>query len=45
MGIGVGDVITVQYETYNPVATTQEFELLVGEQSAFTSEIIHTYAE
>lgn len=30
--IGVGDVLTVRYKTYDPVATAEEFEVLVGDQ-------------
>lgn len=33
VGIAEGDVITVRYKTYNPVATAEEFECIVGEQS------------
>lgn len=31
--IDVGDVITVYYKTYDPVATAEEFEVLVGDQA------------
>lgn len=31
--ISVGDVITVYYKTYDPIATAEEFEILVGDQS------------
>ncbi len=31
--IAVGDVITVRYKTYDSVATAEEFEILVGDQS------------
>ncbi len=30
--IAVGDVITVHYKTYDPIATAEEFEVLVGNQ-------------
>ena len=33
LGIGEGDVITVHYKTYDPIATAVEFEVLVGDQS------------
>lgn len=32
-GIHEGDVLTVHYKTYNPEATAEEFEILVGKQS------------
>ena len=32
-GILQGDVLTVHYKTYDPVATAEEFEVLVGDQS------------
>lgn len=32
-GISVGDVLTVHYKTYDPVATAEEFEVLVGDQT------------
>ena len=31
--IAVGDVITVYYKTYDPIATAEEFEVLVGDQN------------
>lgn len=31
--VGVGDVITVHYKTYDPIATAEEFEVLVGDQT------------
>ncbi len=33
LAIAVGDVITVYYKTYDPIATAEEFEILVGDQS------------
>ena len=32
-GIGEGDVITIRYKTYNPTATAEEIECLVGVQA------------
>ena len=32
VGIAEGDVLTVHYTTYDPVATANEFEILVGDQ-------------
>ena len=32
LGIAEGDILTVHYTTYNPVATAEEFEILVGDQ-------------
>ncbi len=32
LGISEGDVLTVHYTTYDPVATAKEFEVLVGDQ-------------
>lgn len=32
-GIAAGDMITVYYKTYDPAATEDEFEILVGEQA------------
>ena len=31
--VAAGDVITVHYKTYDPVATAEEFEVLVGDQT------------
>lgn len=33
LGIDEGDILTVHYTTYDPVATAAEFEVLVGDQS------------
>ena len=33
LGIDEGDILTVHYTTYDPVATAEEFEILVGDQS------------
>ena len=33
LGIAEGDVLTVHYVTYDPLATADEFEVLVGDQS------------
>lgn len=33
LGLAEGDVLTVYYKTYDPVATAEEFEVLVGNQS------------
>ena len=33
LALGVGDVITVYYKTYDPIATAEEFEVLVGDQA------------
>ncbi len=33
LGLAEGDIITVHYKTYDPVATAAEFEVLVGDQS------------
>ena len=33
LGIAEGDILTVHYTTYDPVATAEEFEVLVGDQS------------
>ena len=32
LGISEGDILTVHYTTYDPVATANEFEVLVGNQ-------------
>lgn len=32
VGVAVGDVLTVYYTTYDPVATAEEIEVLVGDQ-------------
>lgn len=32
LGIAEGDILTVHYTTYDPVATADEFEILVGDQ-------------
>ena len=32
LGIAEGDILTVHYTTYDPVATANEFEVLVGDQ-------------
>ena len=32
IGIAEGDILTVHYTTYDPVATANEFEVLVGDQ-------------
>ena len=32
VGIAEGDILTVHYTTYAPVATANEFEVLVGDQ-------------
>ena len=32
LGIAEGDILTVHYTTYDPVATAEEFEVLVGDQ-------------
>ena len=33
IGVAEGDILTVHYTTYDPVATANEFEILVGDQS------------
>ena len=33
IGIAEGDILTVHYTTYDPIATANEFEVLVGNQS------------
>ena len=33
LGMAEGDIVTVHYKTYDPVATAAEFEVLVGDQS------------
>ena len=40
LNISVGDVITVYYKTYDPIATAEEFEILVGDQSADIDKIM-----
>ena len=40
LNIAVGDVITVYYKTHDPVATAEEFEVLVGDQSADIDKIM-----
>lgn len=32
LGMSEGDVVTVHYKTYDPIATAEEFETLVGDQ-------------
>jgi hypothetical protein len=32
LGIAEGDILTVHYTTYDPSATADEFEVLVGDQ-------------
>ncbi|MBR5322182.1 MAG: chloride channel protein [Clostridia bacterium] len=41
IGISEGDVITVRYKTYNPVATAEEFECLVGVQSEHIKSLMN----
>ena len=41
-GICEGDVITVHYKTYNPEATAEELQILVGEQSPEIEEAMHS---
>ena len=41
VGVASGDVITVHYKTYNPEATAEEFEYLVGNQSERIHRIMH----
>ncbi len=38
--IAEGDVLTVHYKTYDPIATAQEFEILVGDQSEDIDKIM-----
>ena len=38
--IGEGDVLTVRYKTYDPVATAEEFEVLVGDQPEHIDRIM-----
>ena len=40
LGIAVGDVLTVRYTTYDPLATADEFEVLVGDQSEEIDKIM-----
>ena len=40
VGIAEGDILTVHYTTYDPVATANEFEVLVGDQCAEIDEIM-----
>jgi len=40
LGIHEGDVITVHYQTRNPVATAEEIKVLVGEQSEEINRIM-----
>ena len=38
--VAEGDVLTVHYKTYDPVATAEEFEVLVGDQSEDIDKIM-----
>ena len=38
--ISEGDILTVHYKTYDPTATAEEFEILVGDQSEETDRIM-----
>lgn len=40
LGVAAGDILTVRYKTYDPVATAAEFEILVGDQSKETDKIM-----
>ena len=40
IGIAEGDILTVYYTTYDPVATANEFEVLVGDQSPEIDKIM-----
>ena len=40
LGIAEGDILTVHYTTYDPVATANEFEVLVGDQSEEIDKIM-----
>ncbi len=40
LGISEGDILTVHYTTYDPVATANEFEVLVGDQSGEIDRIM-----
>ena len=40
LGIAEGDILTVHYTTYDPVATAEEFEILVGDQSEEIDKIM-----
>lgn len=40
MTIAAGDVLTVYYKTYDPVASAEEFEVLVGDQPEETDRIM-----
>ena len=40
LGIAEGDVLTVRYKTYDPIATAEEFEILVGDQSEEIDKIM-----
>lgn len=44
LGMSVGDVVTVHYKTYDPVATAAEFEILVGDQSEDIDKIMRPNA-
>ena len=43
LGIAEGDVLTVHYTTYDPVATADEFEVLVGDQSPEIDRIMRPH--
>ncbi len=45
LGVAPGDVVTVHYETYNPAATSEEFRVLVGEQSEQINRIMNPYMD
>lgn len=45
LAISVGDVITVHYKTYDPIATAEEFEILVGDQSPEIDRIMRPASE
>lgn len=40
LGMAEGDIVTVHYKTYDPVATAAEFEVLVGDQSEDVDRIM-----
>jgi H+/Cl- antiporter ClcA len=45
VGIGEGDIITVHYETYHPDVASEEFRILVGEQSEEIQRIMNAKTE
>ena len=45
VGIDEGDILTVHYTTYDPIATANEFEVLVGDQSEDIDRIMRPEGE